>query len=127
MTKFAGRHLIGIAVLGLVLAGCDEVSQAVDQANNATSKAAACTEALGIANFDPNVNPEQLQAEAGEKATKLRELGNQVAEQDVQQTLFAMADSYVELEQRKTDQLGNVNDWLQRSLTNLEQLQKACL
>lgn len=124
------RRWIGIVVAalgGLLLAGCDQVNEAVNKADAATDKASVCTEALGLAELNPNVAPQQVQAKAQEKADRLRELGQQVAEQDVKQTLFAMADSYVEIEQRQAGALGNFNEWLQRNSRQLDQLRKACL
>ncbi|MBK1785049.1 hypothetical protein [Prauserella cavernicola] len=111
----------------LLLAGCSEVNEAVDGVNNATNKASVCGQALGIADLNPNVDPEQVQANAEEKAGELRDLAGQVAEQDVKQTLGAMADGYLEFEQRKLDNLSAFNEWLQRNLENLDQLRQACL
>ncbi|WP_199429949.1 hypothetical protein [Qaidamihabitans albus] len=115
------------AVLGvLLLAGCSEVNSAVDQANDAADKASVCTKALGLADLNPNVDPQKLQAGAEEKANKLRELGQQAVDQDVKQTLLSMADSYAELEQKQADQLGNINEWIQRNTQQLDQLRQAC-
>ncbi len=110
----------------LLLAGCSEVNSAVDQANDAADKASVCTKALGLADLNPNVDPQKLQAGAEEKANKLRELGQQAVDQDVKQTLLSMADSYAELEQKQADQLGNINEWIQRNTQQLDQLRQAC-
>ncbi|PXY34336.1 hypothetical protein DI005_03860 [Prauserella sp. PE36] len=111
----------------LLLTGCSEVNEAVDQVNSATSKASVCSQALGIVDLNPNVDPQEVQARAEEKANQLQDLANQVAEQDVKQTLGAMADGYLELEQQKLDNMNAFNQWLQRNLNNLEQLRQACL
>ncbi|MEU6645091.1 hypothetical protein ABZ863_21360 [Saccharomonospora sp. NPDC046836] len=117
-----------LAALGLLLlTGCDEVNEAVDQVNTVASKASVCTEALGLANLNPNVDPEQVIAQAEEKANRLQELASQVAEQDVKQTLLTMADGYLELERQRLDNLSAFSQWLQRNLNNLEQLRQACL
>ncbi|MFC4002610.1 hypothetical protein ACFS2C_03850 [Prauserella oleivorans] len=116
------------AALGLLLlTGCSEVNEAVDGVNAAAGKASVCSEALGLAQLNPNADPEQVKASAEEKANRLRELAGQVAEQDVRQTLQTMADGYVELEQQRVDNLRNFNTWLQRNLQNLERLRQACL
>ncbi|EHR53233.1 hypothetical protein SacmaDRAFT_5065 [Saccharomonospora marina XMU15] len=120
-----------VAALGLVaivsVTGCSEVNEAVNQVDNASSKAQVCTEALGLVNLNPNVDPEQVQAGAEEKANRLRELGNQVADQSVRETLSRMADGYQELGQQQLDNLQAFDDWLSRNLRNLEQLRQACL
>ncbi|WP_216213526.1 hypothetical protein [Amycolatopsis aidingensis] len=125
------------ALLCLPLAGCGEdlgaavdgADQAIDQAQGAMDKAGACSEALGItADFNPEVpDPQQLQAEAGEKANRLQELGNQVADANLRESLLAMADGYVEIEQAKADQLANMNDWIRKQSENLENLRQICL
>ncbi|MEU3272662.1 hypothetical protein ABZ639_17625 [Saccharomonospora sp. NPDC006951] len=123
MVKVSALAALGV----LLLAGCSEVNSAVDQANRLGDKAGVCTEALGLADLNPNMDPEQVRAGAEEKAQRLRELGNEVAEQDLQQTLFRMSDAYLEFEQRKLDHLSGFNEWLQRNLENLKQLRDACL
>jgi outer membrane protein OmpA-like peptidoglycan-associated protein len=117
---------LGVVGLGALLGGCDQVGSAVDQANDAKDKASACAEATGLANLNPNLDPAQLAAQAQQKSDRLRALAGQVADQDLKQNLVTIADSYVSLEQRKADRLSNVNDWLQRNATNLENLRSAC-
>jgi len=124
MTKL---RLLALAGLGLLVTACDQVDSAVTDANNATDKASACAEALGLTNINPNLNPDDLAAQAKEKSDRLRELANQVGDQDLKQNLLTMADSYVELEQRKAENLSNVNDWIQRNAANLSNLRAACL
>ncbi|WP_158887637.1 hypothetical protein [Amycolatopsis anabasis] len=126
--------VLGVVGLGFLLAGCAEVNNAVDQANNAvdqatsaTNKVSACGEALGLANLNPAAAPEKIKNEAQQKAERLRQLGNQVAEADVKQTLFTMADSYVELEKKRVDELANLSDWIKRNTENLDRLRRVCL
>ena len=118
---------LGVAGLGLLLASCDQVDSTVEQASNAKDKASACAEALGLSNLNPNLDPDELAAQAQQKADRLRALANQVADQDLKHNLFTIADSYVTLERRKLDHLGNLNDWLQQNATNLANLRAACL
>ncbi|GHF75192.1 hypothetical protein FHX82_002241 [Amycolatopsis bartoniae] len=113
-------RILGLAVLGLLLVACDQVSATTD-------KASVCAEALGLSNLNPNLDPEQLAAQAQQKADRLRELAGQVADQDLKQNLFTIADSYVALEQRKAQHLGDLNDWVQRNANNLSALRAACL
>ncbi|KAA9154052.1 hypothetical protein FPZ12_032920 [Amycolatopsis acidicola] len=110
----------GMAVLALVLAGCDQVDAA-------TSKTSACAEALGLSNIDVHLDPEALAQQAQQKADRLRQLASEVSDQDLKQQLGTMADSYLALEQRKLDNLSNLNDWLQRNAANLSALREACL
>ncbi|WP_028661533.1 hypothetical protein [Saccharomonospora saliphila] len=115
-----------LSVAGLTT-GCGEVNDAVEQVNSATDKASACSEALGIVDLNPNIDPEQVAANAGEKAERLRALGNEVADQTVQENLYDLADGYLELERRKLDHLDDFNGWLHDNLTRLDQLRQACL
>lgn len=127
MRKRSALAALGpMAVLAMLMTGCEEVNDAADQVNSAASKANVCAEALGVVNLNPNVDPEQVRAEAEEKANRLRELGERAAQQDLRETLFAMSDGYLELEQRKLDHLNGFNEWLQQNLRNLEQLRQAC-
>jgi hypothetical protein len=124
------KRLRVLGVLGLggsLLSGCAQVNWAVGQASSAKDKASACAEALGLANLDPHLDPAALAAQAQQKANQLRQLANQVADQNLKQNLFTIADSYIALEQRKADQLGNLNDWIQRNAANLATLRAACL
>jgi hypothetical protein len=113
-------RVFGLVGLGLLLGACDQV-------DSTASKTSACAEALGLTNLNPNLDPAQLAAQAQQKAARLRELANQVADQDLKQNLFTIADSYVALEQRKAAGLSNVNDWVQRNADNLSALRAACL
>lgn len=120
------------AVLAAVLplAGCtDEINSAIDQADGAVDKASACTEALDIAtSFNPDtLDPQQLQAEAEQKANRMQELANQVGNAEVQNTLRDIADGYVALESKQAESLDNLNDWLQQNAENLDRLRQVCL
>jgi len=116
------------AALGMMLlAGCSEAAEMHDTVNGAADKASVCGQALGIVDLNPSVHAEKVKSEAGEKARKLRDLASDVAEQDVKQNLTALADGYVELEQRRVDRMSDFNQWVQRNLNNLENLRKACL
>lgn len=120
--------LAALGVMAIVsVTGCSEVNEAVDQVDNASTKAQVCSQALGVVDLNPNVDPEQVRAEAEEKANRLRELGNQVADQSVRDTLSQLADGYENLEQQAPDNLNAFNDWLRRNLQSLEQLRQACL
>lgn len=110
----------GLVGLSLVLVACDQVG-------STASKASACAEALGLTDLNPNLDPAQLAAQAQQKAARLRELADEVADQDLKQNLFTIADSYVELEERKAAGLRNVNDWVQRNAQNLSALRAVCL
>jgi hypothetical protein len=117
---------LGVVGLGALLGGCDQVGSAVDQANAAKDKASACAEATGLANLNPHLDPAELAAQAQQKSDRLRALAGQVTDQDLKQNLITIADSYVSLEQRKINRLSDVNGWLQRNATNLDNLRSAC-
>ena len=130
------RHwgVLGVAVATLLLGGCSGVNDAVngvnsvvDTANGAVGKATACSEALGLADLNPLVDPQKVKARAADKAARLRELAGQVQEQDVKNALFTMADSYVQVQRERWDDLGVVGQWAQRNVQHLDQLRKACL
>lgn len=115
------------ALVILPLAGCSEAAEVQDTVSGATDKASVCGEALGIVDLNPNVDPQKVRSEAADKAERLRGLASDVAERDVRQNLTALADGYVELEQRRVDRLAGFNQWLQRNLDNLDGLRRACL
>jgi hypothetical protein len=122
-------HVVSAAAAGLLLTGCSEVGSALDTASDATDKASACTEALGlVTSFDPSkLEPEQIQEQAGQQAQRLQELSQQVSDADLRQNLLDMANSYVELEQRQADALGDVTDWVAQQTEDLNQLREVCL
>jgi hypothetical protein len=119
------RILCSILV-AVPLAGCAEVGNAVDQAANTKDKITVCAEALGLADLNPLVDPERLKARAADKERRFRELANSVADQDVKNSLFTMADSYVEIQKERIDDLGVVANWAKRNADHLATLRKAC-
>ncbi|HKS45384.1 MAG TPA: hypothetical protein VJT49_09765 [Amycolatopsis sp.] len=110
---------LGIGLL-VLLTACEQVGSAAD-------KASVCTEALGLANLNPNVDPEKLVSDAAQKADRLQQLANEVSDQDLKQNLFTLADFYVSMEKRKADELGNTADWIRRNANNIAALRAACL
>jgi hypothetical protein len=119
---------ISVAVLAavLVLAGCDEVGSAVDEANSVSDKASVCAEALGLADLNPLVDPERLRARAEDKEQRLRDLAEQVGDSDVKASLLTMADSYVEVQKEHFEDLTVVAAWAQRNTAHLAALRTAC-
>jgi hypothetical protein len=128
MNRWGVSGISGLAALALLLTGCSQVDSVVDQANTVQDKAGTCAEALGLANFDPTaLDPDKVRAEAKKKADRLRELGGQVADGDVKESLYTMADSYVALEKQRIDRLGDLSGWIQRHVDNVDNLRKVCL
>lgn len=117
-----------VAALGmLLLAGCSEVAEVSESVGGAADKASVCGQALGLVNLNPNIDLQQVQDEAADKAQRLRGLADQAAEQDLKQNLTALADGYVELEQRRVDRISDFNQWLQQNLSKLDKLRNACM
>lgn len=128
MRLTGGGMVSAIVVLsGVLLAGCDEVTSAVEDVEAAGDKAKVCTEALQIIDLDADVSPESVAAGAEQKARELQDLAEQVGDQTVQDTLLDMANGYLELEERKAEHLGDFSGWLQRNLNSLDELRQACL
>jgi hypothetical protein len=113
-------------LLALLAAGCAEVDEAVDQVNTVKDKATVCTEALGLADLNPLVDPERLRARAEDKERRFRELAQDVADQDVKNSLLGIADSYVEVQKNRYDDLSIVARWAKRNTERLDALRKAC-
>lgn len=126
--RMPGGRAVCVAVVlsGLVLAGCDEVTSAVRGAESVGDKAAVCAEALQIIDLSEDISPEQVAAEAQEKGRQLLDLGSRVMDQTVKDTLFDIANGYLDLEERKIDHLRNFSGWLERNLDNLDKLRQAC-
>jgi hypothetical protein len=110
----------------LVLSGCEEVSDAVDDANAVADKASVCAEALGIADLNPLVDPEKLEQRAADKERRLRELAENVADQDVKESLLGLADSYLQVQKERIEDASVVARWVQRNTERLDNLRKAC-
>lgn len=115
-----------LAAAALLLSGCAQVGDAVDQGNRTADKVAACTEALGLADLNPLVDPAKLQARAESKEKRLRELAGNVADQDVKNALLGMADSYVEVQSERIEDAGVVTQWVRRNVGKLDALRAAC-
>ena len=125
MTR-GGKTAALLAAAGLLLAGCDQVSDAVDQTGKTADKVSACTEALGLADLNPLVDPEKLKARAVDKEKRLRELAGNVQDQNVKNALLGMADSYVEVQKERIEDAGVVAKWVQRNVKKLDALRAAC-
>ncbi len=127
MRRSGVRGLCAAVVLsGLALSGCDEVTSAIEGVQNTGDKAAVCADALQIIDLNVNVDPEAVAAGAEEKAQQLQDLGQRVADQSVQETLFDIANGYLELERNKLDHLSNFSAWLENNLNRLDELRQAC-
>jgi hypothetical protein len=110
----------------LVLSGCEEVSEAVDDANAVADKASVCAEALGLADLNPLVDPEKLEQRAADKERRLRELAENVADEDVKESLLGLADSYLQVQKERIEDASVVARWVQRNTERLDNLRKAC-
>ncbi len=120
------RKTVILLAAVLALAGCAEVDSAVNEASSVTDKASVCAEALGIADLNPLVDPEKLAQRAEDKEQRLRELAGNVTDQDVQASLLTMADSYVEVQQERFDDLTVVAAWAKRNAEHVDALRQAC-
>ncbi len=124
---FMGLRGLGAVLAAMVaLAGCAEVSSAVDDAERFTDRATVCTEALGLADLNPLVDPDKLRSRAEDKERRLRELAGQVADQDVKNSLLTMADSYVEVQKERFEDLGVLAGWAKRNAERIDALRAAC-
>jgi riboflavin synthase len=121
-----GRTAALLAAAALLLSGCDQVSDAVDQGSKTADKVGACAEALGLADLNPLVDPQKLKERAEDKEQRLRELAGNVADQDVKNALLGMADSYVEVQKERIEDAGVVAKWAKRNVAKLDALRTAC-
>jgi hypothetical protein len=115
-----------LAGAALLLSGCDQVGDAVDQGAKTADKVGACTEALGLADLNPLVDPEKLKARAADKEKRLLELAGNIQDQDVKNALLSMAGSYVEVQKERIEDAGVVAQWVQRNVEKLDALRVAC-
>ncbi|WP_205660768.1 hypothetical protein [Amycolatopsis vastitatis] len=115
-----------LAAAALLLSGCAEVGNAVDQGSKTADKVGACAEALGLADLNPLVDPAKFKARAEDKERRLRELAGDVQDQDVKNALLGMADSYVEVQKERIDDAGVVAKWVQRNVKKIDALRVAC-
>jgi hypothetical protein len=120
------RNAVVVLAGVFALAGCAEVDSAVNEANTVTDKASVCAEALGLADLNPLVDPEKLAQRAEDKERRLRELADNVADQDVKSSLLTMADSYVEVQKERFDDLTVVAAWAKRNAEHVDALRQAC-
>lgn len=110
----------------MLVAGCGQVGSAVDQANTAKDMASVCAEALGLADLNPLVDPARLKARAEDKERRLRELADNVSDQDVKNALLTLADSYIEVQRERFDDLTVVANWAKRNADHIDALRSAC-
>jgi hypothetical protein len=110
----------------LAMAGCSRVHSAADRVSAAGDVAAVCAEALGLADLNPLVDPARLKARAADKERRLRELADHVADKDVKNSLLTMADSYVEVQRERFDDLTVVANWARRNAAHIAALRTAC-
>ncbi len=115
-----------LTAAGLLLSGCAEVGNAVDQGSRTADKVAVCTEALGLADLNPLVDPAKFRARAEDKEKRLRELAGDVQDQNVKNALLGMADSYVQVQKERIEDAGVVAGWVQRNVKKLDALRTAC-
>lgn len=118
--------MAALAASAALLAGCDQVDSAVDTANSTADKVGTCTQALGLADLNPLVDPGKLKARAEDKEKRLRALAADVGDQDVKNALLGMADSYVEIQKEHIEDAGVVAAWAKRNVAKLDALRKAC-
>lgn len=116
-----------LAAAALFTTGCDEVGAAVDQAGEVTDKAGVCAEALGLADLNPLVDPDKLRERAEDKERRLRELAENVGDQDVRSSLLTMADSYVEVQHERFEDLSVIAAWAKRNAERVDALRTACI
>lgn len=110
----------------LVLAGCDEVSGAVGDANDFADRASVCAEALGLADLNPLVDQERLRERAEDKERRLRQLAEDVSDEDVKASLLGLADSYLQVQEERLEDAGVVARWVQNNTERLDALRRAC-
>jgi hypothetical protein len=125
MTR-GGKTAALLAAAALLLSGCDEVGNAVDQGSKTADKVGACAEALGLADLNPLVDPAKLKARAEDKERRLRELAGNVQDEDVKNALLGMADSYVQVQKERIEDAGVVTKWVQRNVEKIDALRAAC-
>ena len=120
-----GRVCVVLASV-VVLAGCEQVSEAADGVGAVADRASVCAEALGLADLNPLVDQEKLKQRAEDKERRLRELANDVADEDVKASLLGLADSYVQVQKERLEDAGVVARWVQRNTERVDALRKAC-
>jgi hypothetical protein len=121
-----GVCVVLASVLVVAVAGCAEVGSAVDEAGAVADRASVCAEALGLADLNPLVDQDRLRARAEDKERRLRELAEDVADEDVKASLLGLADSYLQVQKERLDDAGVVARWVQRNTERLDDLRIAC-
>lgn len=121
---FRGVCVALLAVLSV--AACEQVGSAVDEAGAVADKASVCAEALGLADLNPLVDPDRLAQRAADKERRLRELAENVADEDVKASLLGMADSYLQVQKERLEDAGVVARWVKNNTERLDALRKAC-
>jgi len=124
MTRWGIAALLAAA--GVLLAGCDQVDSAIDSGSRTVDKVSACTEALGLADLNPLVDPDKLKQRAQDKERRLRELAGNVQDQDVKNALLGMADSYVQVQKERIEDAGVVAKWVKNNVAKVNALKSAC-
>jgi hypothetical protein len=118
---------VGLAVLTvLAVSACEQVGDAVDGASAVADQASVCAEALGLADLNPLVDPDRLKARAADKERRLRELADDVADEDVKASLLGLADSYLQVQKEHIEDAGVVARWVTNNTERLDALRKAC-
>jgi hypothetical protein len=120
------RGVGGVLAVLLVVGGCAEVGEAVDEAGAVADRASVCAEALGLADLNPLVDQERLRARAEDKERRLRELAQDVADEDVKASILGLADSYLQVQKERLDDAGVVARWVRRNTERLDALRTAC-
>jgi hypothetical protein len=110
----------------LSLSACEQVGSAVDEAGAVADKASVCGEALGLADLNPLVDPDKLKQRAADKERRLRELAENVADEDVKASLLGMADSYLQVQKERLEDAGVVARWVKNNTDRLDALREAC-
>ena len=122
-----GIRGVCVALLAVLsLAACEQVGSAVDEAGVVADKASVCAEALGLADLNPLVDPERLKQRAADKERRLRELADDVADEDVKASLLGLADSYLQVQKEHLEDAGIVARWVKHNTERLDALRQAC-
>jgi hypothetical protein len=119
-------RFVGVMALAVLAAGCTQTRDVADRAQSAVSTASVCAEALGLADLNPLVDPERVKARAADKERRLRQLADNVSDKDVRASLLTMADSYVEVQRERFDDLTVVANWAKRNARNIAAMRSAC-
>ena len=117
---------VALASAAVLVAGCSEVNDAVDEVSSVADKASVCTEALGLVDLLPWTDPEKVKERAADKEQRLRELAESVNYQDVAGSLTTLADSYVAVQRERIEDITQASDWVRNHLDRIDALRAAC-